>query len=115
MFNINNHAQFIGTVDREPGAAGAMDGVPVTEMILACQDNFLKRDGSPSVQHIPVIIQNPDSMPDGVTTGALVAINASLINQSWTGSDGGDHASMKILADEIHVLKPANQKGEPTS
>lgn len=121
MFNINNHLHFIGTVAAEPETVQDSEGA-IVKLVLECLDNFLRRDGSASVQTIPMelVVEPGKSAPEALgraCKGALVAVNASLVNQEWTTADGAARCDMKILVDGIEVIdapeRPAAQQPEP--
>lgn len=107
MFNINNSACFIGTLEDAPKIAKEQDGATVATFTLACRDNFLKRDGSASIQYLTMVKPVPEDDADtmelvkSMKKGGLFGVSAALSGQSWTDGDGYDHREMKIVADTI--------------
>jgi len=107
MRNINNHACFIGTVQDQPEITAEQDGANVATFTLACRDNFLRRDGEPSVQFLPICVAIPDGDDDtmatvkGLKAGDFIQVSAQVRDQSWTDSEGYRHQELKLIADEF--------------
>lgn len=105
MYNINNHARFIGTLQGEPVIEKEQDGSSVATFTLACRDNFLRHDGEPSVQFLPMTVALPDddatARVKALKAGDFIQIAAQVRGQSWTDSEGYRHQDLKLVGYEF--------------
>lgn len=107
MFNISNSACFIGTLEDAPRIAKEQDGACVATFVLACRDNFLKRDGSPSVQYLEMAMAIPAGRDEDLQSlkslkkGDLLGVSARLASKTWTDDEGYERSELKIVAETI--------------
>ena len=116
MHDIRNRAQFIGTLEADPEIVPEKDGGSVAKLVVACEDDFLKNDGTRSVQHIgmevPVDAGNEDLLTQiqGLAKGAFVGVEAKLVNGRWTDSAGREHLELKIAATSVSEMDDLGPK-----
>ena len=106
-----NYSFIIGNLTRKPEM---IEGQNFAKLVLAVNDNFLKKDGTRGVNYFNVIVWNKkaENCVKYLDKGSRIAVEGSLQNRTYTSKDGTQRVSTEILAKEVEFLsRKINNEG----
>lgn len=106
-----NHCTFIGNLGKDPEARASQTGGSFTTFSIAVSKRSATRDDKPLWVNVTAFGKTGEAVAKNLHKGSRVLVEGALELQEYEGSDGKNHSSLKLLANNVTFLDKKETNG----
>ena len=109
-----NKVILTGRLTRDPESRMTQSNMEVARFSLACQSDFVSRDGERSVEFINCVAFNrlAGTINRFCHKGSLISVTGRLRNSSYDAQDGSKRYSTDVVVEQMEFLGAKSGNGE---